>query len=244
VDGGQTRLPDGARRVRAVDEIIGRLCDLLVGARLPRYESIEIASTANIDARNVSWADGDGPFWDDVVRRAHTQGAMKRLFEAADYVFKNNPEWATAKQDYRTALTTPSPKPSSRADKPVATVDLAFHERQLKALRDALDLIYPGIFKFRSVQVSRLDAARKALLAVDPVIEMTHAAASHAVGRRCQNLQLIAQLLKKYRESVSRELIALESVNSEGAALKLCDDLTRDSGCLLDQYRQAIDYGT
>jgi Trypsin-like peptidase domain len=130
------------------------------------------------------------------------------------------------------------------ADMPVATVDLAFHERQLKALRDALSLIYPGIFKYRDVQVSRLDAARKALLAVDPVIEMANVVADNAAGRRRQNLQLIAQLLKKYRESVSRELIALESVNSKGAALELCDDLTRDSALLLDQYRQAIEYGT
>jgi hypothetical protein len=229
-----------------VNEVISRSCNLLAWAHLSQTEAEQIAAKAGIDVSGVSWSAGPRDFWWHVINRAHTAWTMERLFEAADYVFGENPEWADAKQDYRTAFTTPSPKPSSSADMCVATVDLAFHERQLKALRGALSLIRPGIFKDRSVRASRLDSARKALLAVDPVIEMVHIAVRNADGAppRRQDLQLIAERLESSRDSVSRELIALKSVNSEGAALKLCDDVARDSALLLAQYKRAIEYGT
>jgi hypothetical protein len=127
-----------------------------------------------------------------------------------------------------------------------ATVDLSFHERKLKALRGALSLIHSGIFKDRSVQTPRLDAALKALLAVDPVIEMVRIAARNADGTppRRQDLQLIAERLESSRKLVSEELLALKSVNSEGAAVELCNDMARDSALLLAQYKRAIEYGT
>jgi hypothetical protein len=43
---------------------------------------------------------------------------------------------------------------------------------------------------------------------------------------------------------VSEELLALKSVNSEGAAVELCNDMARDSALLLAQYKRAIEYGT
>ena len=214
-----------------MEEVISGVVDLLIVAPLSKTESERIAARADIDVSGVSWSAGPRDFWWHVVNRAHTAWTMERLFEAADYVFGDNPRWADAKQDYRAALTAPSAKPLPSADMRVAIVDLAFHERQLKALRGALSLIRPGIFNDRSVRASRLDAARKALLAVDPVIEMVHIAARNADGKplRRQDLQLLAELLESSRDSVSRGLIALKSVNSEGAALKLCDDVARDS---------------
>jgi hypothetical protein len=157
----------------------------------------------------------------------------------------DNPAWSTAKQDYLTART-PSPQPSSSSDPRVAAVDLTLHERHLEALKDALGLIQPIIFDYGEIKASRLDAACKALLVVDPLIEMLHMATRKADGtpRRRYDLQQITELLEKSRESVSRELNALKSVSSEGAALKLCDDLTKDSARLLAQYRQAIEYRT
>jgi hypothetical protein len=228
-----------------VDEIIDELHALLVGAHLTQGESKRIARGAGIDFHEVSWSDDDALFWETVLQRAHTAWTMERLFAAADRVFDNNPSWQAAKQDYLTTRTS-SVKPSSSAAPQVASVDLALHERHLEALRDTLGLIRPIIFDLREVQVSRLDAARKALLAVDPLIEMLHMAARNADGtpRRRHDLQQIVELLEKSRESVSRELIALKSVSSEGAALKLCDDLAKDSSLLLAQYRQAIEHST
>jgi hypothetical protein len=171
---------------------------------------------------------------------------MEGLFEAANHVFGENPEWANVKQDYQAALITPSPESSSGPEIHFSSVDLAFHERKLKALRGALSLIHSGIFKDRSVQTSRLDAALKALLAVDPVIEMVHITARNADGTppRRQDLQLIAERLESSRKLVSEELLALKSVSSEGAAVELCNDMARDSALLLAQYKRAIEYGT
>ena len=244
--GRQTKLPDGARRVRAVNEVIIRLYDLLIEAPLSQAESERIAAKAYIDFSGVSWSASPSDFWWYVVRRAHTARTMEGLFGAADHVFRENPEWANAKQDYQTAPITPSPEPPSGPEMSSATVDFAFHERKLKALKGALSLIHPGIFKDRSVQTSRLDAALKALLAVDPVIEMVHITARNADGAPSlrQDLQLIAERLESSRKLVSEELIALKSVNSEGAAVELCNDMARDSALLLAQYKRAIEHGT
>ena len=116
-----------------MNEVINRLVDLLIGSNIGKTESERIASKkAGIDIVGVSWQASPQDFWWHVVNRAHTAQKMEKLFEAADQVFDENPKWAAAKQDYRTALTTPSPEPSFSAGTPLATVDLAFHERQLK----------------------------------------------------------------------------------------------------------------
>jgi hypothetical protein len=227
-----------------VDEIIRDLHRLFVAAHLSQGDSKQIARDAGIDFHEVSWSADDALFWATVLQRAHTAWTMEKLFAAAGRVFGDNPAWQAAKHEYLTART-PSPQPASGSDPQVAAVGLTL-QRHLEALRDALGLIQPIIFDYREVQASRLDTACKALLAVDPLIEMLHMAARKADGtpRRRHDVQQITELLEKSRESVSRELIALKSVSSEGAALKLCDDLTRDSALLLAQYRQAIEYRT
>jgi hypothetical protein len=236
----------------AVDKMLLDLQRLFVEARLTQGRSQQIADNAGIDFHEVSWVHDDALFWATVLQRAHTAWMMEGLFAAADHVFGGNPTWLAAKRDYLTARThSPQPssspsQPSSGADPRVAAVDLALDGRHLEALRDALDLIKPIIFNYREVQLSRLDAACKALLAIDPLIEMLHAAAGRADGtpRRRHDLQQIVELLEKSRKSVSNELIALNGVSSEEAAEKICDDLTKDTAILLAQYRQAIEFRT
>src|SRR5690348_6905242 len=101
--GRQTKLPDGARRVRAVNEIITRLCDLLIAAPLSKTALHRTPPNADIDVSGVSWSASPSDFWWHVVRRAHTARTIESLFEAADHVFGENSEWADAKQSYRTA---------------------------------------------------------------------------------------------------------------------------------------------
>jgi hypothetical protein len=83
--------------------VISRVLDLLIAAPLSKTESERIAARADIDVSGVSWSAGPSDFWWHVVRRAHTARTMERLFEAADYVFGENFEWADAKRGYRTA---------------------------------------------------------------------------------------------------------------------------------------------
>jgi hypothetical protein len=101
--GAQQRSARARGAPPTTDEVISRVLDLLIAAPLSRTESERIAAKADIDVSGVSWSASPSDFWWHVVRRAHTARTMEGLFEAADHIFGENPEWAGVKQSYRMA---------------------------------------------------------------------------------------------------------------------------------------------
>ena len=167
-----------------MDDVIRKLRDLLVGANLTEGEAKRIVRDSGIDAQAAWWTTDPGSFWQAVLDRAHTAWSMENLFAAADPVFGKSPAWKTAKENYCAAYRNISQPPFGE-DERVASVDFTLYEKRLNVLKEALDNIQPSIFCDSRIRVTRLDAANKALLSVDPIIKTLNSAARTRVSSLC-----------------------------------------------------------
>jgi hypothetical protein len=112
-------------------------------------------------------------------------------------------------------------------------------------LANALGHVLPSIFRDPRIRVARLDAASNALLSVDPVIKALSAAAERETQQPLRHkLQRLDGLLQRRYEAVARELSVLDKIRSEGAAVKPCEKLAKETTGLLIAYEQAIGFVT
>ena len=232
------------RSLPSAADAIRKLRDLFVAANLTEGEAKRIARDSGVDAQAIWWTSDPTSFWETVLDRAHTAWRMEYLFAAADPLFGDNPAWTDAKRNYLTACG-PAPPSEEEGKEEVAPVDLAFHRRRLRMLANALGHVLPSIFRDPRIRVARLDAASNALLSVDPVIKALSAAAERETQQPLRHkLQRLDGLLQRRYEAVARELSVLDKIRSEGAAVKPCEKLAKETTGLLIAYEQAIGFVT
>ena len=130
-------------------------------------------------------------------------------------------------------------------DSDSALIALSPYERSLRDLENALKRIKPHILRDPRIKSSELDAAKKALESVDPLI----AALSEAARRKSEqpthdDLLQLEDDLRKHLEALSQELAELGSVPSPRAAKKPCDRLASDAAKFLHAGAQAVRHVT
>jgi hypothetical protein len=107
-----------------------------------------------------------------------------------------------------------------------ALITLSPHERSLRDLENALKRIKPYILRDPRIKSSELDAAKKALESVDPLIAaLSKAAREESEQPMHDDLLQLEDDLRKHLEALSQELAELGSVPSPRQAKKPCDRL-------------------
>jgi hypothetical protein len=207
-------------------------------------EAKRIVQDSGASVGGAWWSSDPKTFWQGALDNAHRAFRMEGLFTAVDEVLGSNPEWQEAKLEYLIARDADRPTHlRSAGRKRSAAVSLTLNERRLQALEEALGRVVPTIFRDPRITVERLYKANTALLSVDPFIEAFSAAAMKETKQPMRHeLQQLDHVLRKQRMAVSQKLSALEKVGSEGAAVKLCDDLAKEAAGLFGAYAQAIRY--
>jgi hypothetical protein len=122
---------------------------------------------------------------------------------------------------------------------------LSPHQRSLRDLDNALKRIKPNIFRDPRIKSSELSAAKKALESVDPLMAaLSEAARAEAEQSVRDDLLQLEHDLRKYLESLSRELAKLGSVPSQKAAEKPCDRLAGEAARFLNVGALAVRHVT
>jgi hypothetical protein len=231
-----------AERSLSVPSALGRLRDILAEWISDENEARRIVRNSGMRA-GIAWRSDDSmSFWQTALEKAHRAWRTEELFQVADEVFGENPDWQDAKQGYLTA------REAERRARihPVgyqdhAAVSPSLNERRLRALDSALGRVVPNIFQDPRIRVDKLDAANAALLSVGPIIEALRAAANAENRQPMRHeLQQLEHVLQKHYNAVSQKLSLLEQVGSEEEAMQPCEDLAIKAAALLAACTQAI----
>jgi hypothetical protein len=130
-------------------------------------------------------------------------------------------------------------------DNDSALTTLSPHERSLGDLRNALKRIKSRIFRDPRLKSRELDAAKKALESVDPLVAaLSEAARQESEQPMRDDLLQLEDDLRNHLEALSRELATLDSLSTPIAAKKPCDRLAREVAEFLDAGERAIRHVT
>jgi hypothetical protein len=130
-------------------------------------------------------------------------------------------------------------------DNDSALITLSPHERSLRDLENALKRIKPNILRDPRIKSSELDAAKKALESVDPLMAaLSEAAREQSEQPMRDDLLQLEDDMRKHLEALSQELAELGSVPSTRAAKKPCDRLASKAAKFLYAGAQAVRHVT
>lgn len=227
--------PDAARSVPGA---LRRLRDLLARDVSNENEAKRIVQDSGASTSESWWSTSPTSFWDTALAEADRAERMEDLFESADPLFGDNPEWREAKTRYRQAK---AGRRRPKARYLARDADLYVHEQNLRSLGRALDQIGAGISRDPRISDAMLTAAGKRLGgAVGPLLEALLAALSEETSVRARyELQQLHENLGEHQKSASELIAALRIAKPEAAGPLYCG-LAEERDALLAAGAEAI----